>query len=71
MDSSSSDSIKKYHDFLTQVNYNVNTSHPLIPSSQEYIYYKKYVSIHSQDRDILRYPKSGEFEIEFPQDLLN
>ena len=27
--------------------YNVNTSHPLIPNSQEYIYYKKYISIHS------------------------
>lgn len=48
-----------------------DTSHPLIPNSQEYMFYKKYVSIHSQDRDIIRYPSSGEFEIELPQDMLN
>lgn len=51
--------------------YNVNTSHPLIPSSQEYIYYKKYISIHSEDRDIIKYPNSAEFEIELPEDYLN
>ena len=54
-----------------QIPFNTDNSHPLIPNSQEYIYYKKYVSIHSQDRDILRFPKAGEFEIEMPQDLLN
>jgi len=54
-----------------QIPFNVDTSHPLIPNSQEYIYYKKYVSIHSQDRDMLKYPSSSEFEIEMPQDLLN
>jgi len=51
--------------------FNVNTNHPLIPSSQEYLLYKKYVSIHSEDRDFLKYPNSGEFEIELPEDLLN
>ena len=71
MDSSSSDSAKKYHDYLTQVNYNVNTSHPLIPNSQEYIFYKKYLSIHSEDRDVIKYPLSSEFEIELPEDYLN
>jgi hypothetical protein len=35
------------------------------------MFYKKYVSIHSQDRDIIKYPSSGEFEIELPQDMLN
>jgi hypothetical protein len=48
-----------------------DTSHPLITNSQEYMFYKKYVSIHSQDRDFIRYPASGEFEIELPQDMLN
>ena len=58
--------------FFTQSrNFNTNTSHPLIPSSQEYIYYKKYVSIHSEDRNILKYPNSSEFEIELPEDILN
>jgi hypothetical protein len=53
------------------VDYNLNTSHPLIPSSQEYDYYKKYVSIHSEDRDILKFPSASKFEIEMPEDILN
>ena len=51
--------------------FNTNTTHPLIQSSQEYIYYKKYVSIHSEDRNILKYPNSSEFEIEMPEDMCN
>ena len=50
---------------------NTNTGHPLIANSQEYLYYKKYVSIHSEDRDVLKYPQSNEFDIELPEDLLN
>lgn len=50
---------------------NVFTNHPLIPNSQEYIYYKKYVSIHSEDRDYLKYPNASDFEIEMPEDILN
>jgi hypothetical protein len=51
--------------------YNVNTSHPIVQNSQEYILYKKYVSIHSQDRDIQKFPQSTDFEIEMPEDMLN
>jgi len=51
--------------------YNVNTNHPIIPNSQEYMYYKKYVSIHSEDRDMIKYIDSSEFEIELPEDMLN
>lgn len=58
-------------DFTTTKVFNTNTTHPLIPNSQEYIYYKKYVSIHSEDRNILKFPNSSEFEIELPEDLLN
>jgi len=54
-----------------QIPFNVDNSYPLIPNSQEYIYYKKYVSFHSQDRNMLKYPSSSEFEIEMPEDLLN
>jgi len=54
----------------TQV-FNTNTSHPLIPNSQEYIYYRKYVSIHSEDRNMLKYPESSDFEFELPEDLCN
>lgn len=50
---------------------NTNQTHPLIPNSQEYIYYKKYVSIHSEDRDITKYPNSSLFDIELPEDYLN
>jgi hypothetical protein len=52
------------------MNTNTNTSHPLIPNSQEYIVYKKYVSIHSEDIDTSKYTTSC-FEIELPQDYLN
>ena len=51
--------------------YNTNQTHPLIPNSQEYIYYKKYVSVHSEDRDITKYPNASLFDIELPEDYLN
>ena len=57
--------------FSQSRNFNTNTSHPLIPSSQEYMYFKKYVSIHSEDRNMLKYPLAAEFEIELPEDILN
>ena len=43
--------------------FNLSSSHPLIPNSNQYYIDKKYVSIHSEDRDIIKYPRSGEFEI--------
>lgn len=51
--------------------FNVNTNHPLIPNSQEYTFYQKFVAIHSVDRDINKFPNASEFEIELPQDFLN
>ena len=51
--------------------FNTFTNHPLIPNSQEYMVIRKYVSIHSEDRDVLKYPNSAEFEIELPQDYVN
>jgi len=51
--------------------FDVNSTHPIIPNSQDYTVYKKYVSIHSEDRDVLKYPQSSSFEIELPQDYLN
>jgi hypothetical protein len=53
------------------LSYNVNNNHPLITNSQEYALIKKYVSIHSEDRDFLKYPNASQFEIELPEDLLN
>jgi hypothetical protein len=46
-------------------------NHPLIPNSNQYFFERKYVSIHSEDRDITKYPVSSLFEIELPQDYLN
>lgn len=43
----------------------------IIPNENTYYYEKKYISIHSEDRDILKYPNSSEFEIELPQDYIN
>jgi hypothetical protein len=51
--------------------YPLNNNHPIQPNPQEVIYYKKYVSIHSEDRDIIKFPNSSEFDIELPEDLLN
>jgi hypothetical protein len=51
--------------------FDLNNNHPLIPNANQYYFEKKYVSIHSEDRDVLRFPKSSEFEIELPQDYLN
>ena len=51
--------------------FNTSTSHPLIPNANQYYIDKKYVSIHSDDRDQIRYINSSEFEIELPQDYLN
>lgn len=51
--------------------YNISTNHPLIPNSNNYMFEQKYISIHSNDRDILKFPRSSEFEIELPQDYLN
>ena len=46
-------------------------NHPLIQNSNQYFFERKYVSIHSEDRDISKYPSSSLFEIELPQDYLN
>lgn len=51
--------------------FNVSTNYPLIPNSNEYMYERQYISIHSEDRNILHYPSSSEFEIELPQDYCN
>jgi hypothetical protein len=51
--------------------YNISTNHPLIPNSNNYMFEQKYISIHSNDRDIIKFPRSSEFEIELPQDYLN
>ena len=50
---------------------NTNQNHPLQQNSQNFLSYKKYVSIHSEDRDAIAFPNSSEFEIELPEDITN
>jgi len=51
--------------------FNVQQNHPLIPNSNSYVIEKKFVSVHSEDRDITSFPSSSLFEIELPQDYEN
>lgn len=50
---------------------NVNTNHPLVNNAQDYYIYSKFLSISSEDRDIIKYPYSYAFEIELPEDYAN
>ena len=50
-------------------NYVLNSTHPLQPNSNQYMTYRKYVSIHSGDRNILSFPRSSSFEIVLPQTI--
>lgn len=49
----------------------VFNNHPLIKNSNQYFIEKKFISIHSDDRDVFKYPNSSEFEITLPQEYLN
>ena len=51
--------------------FNTQQNHPLIPNSNSYVVEKKYVSIHSQDRDLKAFPIASIFEIELPQSYEN
>ena len=46
-------------------------NHPLIENSNQYFSERKYLTIHSEDRDYSKYPNSAEFEILMPQEYLN
>ena len=48
-----------------------STNHPIIPNTGEYLRYKKIVSIHSEDRNMLKFPLSSQFEIELPEEITN
>lgn len=52
-------------------NYQLNTTHNVQPNANAYFMEKKFVSIHSEDRNVLTYPNSGEFQITLPQTLNN
>lgn len=51
--------------------YNVNNEHQLIRRQNTYVLDKQLVTIHSEDRDISKWPHSNHFEIELPDALTN
>lgn len=53
------------------LSFNVGTNHPLIKREQTYTLDRKLVTIHSEDRDICKWPSSSEFEIELPETIQN
>lgn len=47
------------------------TSHQFIPRLQNYSVMTKHVSVHSDDRDFMKYPRAFEFEVVLPKELQN
>ena len=50
----------------SQINFNLNNSHQLIPREQTYVLNRKLLTIHSEDRDIRQWPNANQFEIVLP-----
>lgn len=51
--------------------YNVNNEHQLIRRQNTYVLDRQLVTIHSEDRDIKKWPNSNHFEIDLPETLVN
>ena len=45
------------------VNYSLGAGKPLISREQNYVLDRKLLTVHSEDRDISKWPNSNEFEI--------
>ena len=56
---------------MSGVNYSLGAGKPLISREQNYVLDRKLLTIHSEDRDITKWPNANEFEIVLPQQLLN
>jgi hypothetical protein len=53
------------------VNYSLGAGKPLISREQNYVLDRKLLTVHSEDRDVSKWPNANEFEIIMPQQLLN
>ena len=51
--------------------FNVNNEHQLIRRQNTYVLDRKLVTIHSEDRDINKWPHPNHFEVELPEALTN
>lgn len=56
---------------MAAIRFNTQNSHPIIPRDQTYVLDRKLVTIHSEDRDIKKYPNANKFEIQLPQVMEN
>lgn len=56
---------------LNAFNTPVSGHHAVMPNANQYFYEKRYVSIHSEDRDLTKFPSASQFSIQLPQDYLN
>ena len=52
-------------------NFSVNQNHPMIPNNQTFKLDRKLISVHSEDRDVSKWPNVNEFEVKLPVDLKN
>jgi hypothetical protein len=50
--------------------FSANTNHPIIAQGNEFVLGRKNLSVHSDDRDITKWPQSNSFAINLPEPLL-
>ena len=53
------------------MSFNLHNNHPLIDKKQNFLLDRKVVTIHSEDRDMNKYPNANEFSITLPQPVKN
>jgi hypothetical protein len=51
--------------------YVLKNDHPLIPREQSFTIDRKLLTVHSEDRDINKWPNSNHFELQLPQTYIN
>ena len=51
--------------------YVLKTDHPLIPREQTFAIDRKLLTVHSEDRDINKWPNANHFELQLPQTYTN
>jgi hypothetical protein len=49
----------------------LKTDHPLIPREQTYCINRKLLTVHSEDRDVNKWPNANHFELQLPQTYTN
>ena len=56
---------------MSNVSYNLGNHKPLINRDQTYVLDRKLITIHSEDRDITKWPNSSNFEVVLPETIHN